>query len=87
MRRFQKRNLFVFSEIRRRPKINFSTCPLAWTQIRPWVGARALALRARITNHKDLLLYGRSSPARRFSDLVTVFIADMGGLDCCRRSG
>jgi hypothetical protein len=40
-------------------------------------------LRARITNHADLLpgLDGRSAAARRYRDLVNSFIADMGGLD------
>jgi hypothetical protein len=52
---------------------------------RPSVGAGAPALRARVTNHKDLLpgLDGRSATARRFRDLVNAFIADMGGLDHC----
>ena len=52
---------------------------------RPPVGARAPALRARVTNHKDLLpgLDGRSATARRFRDLVNAFVADMGGLECC----
>jgi hypothetical protein len=41
--------------------------------------------RSRTTNHKDLLpgLDGRSSAARRFRDLVSAFITDMGGLDQC----
>jgi hypothetical protein len=52
---------------------------------RPPVGARAPALRARVTNHQDLLpgLDGRSATARRFRDLVNAFVADMGGLDRC----
>ena len=52
---------------------------------RPSVGARAPALRARVTNHKGLLpgLDGRSATARRFRDLVNAFIADMGGLNRC----
>jgi hypothetical protein len=56
-----------------------------WTQVRPSVGGSAPALRARVTNHKDLLpgLDGRSATARRFRDLVNAFIADMGGLDRC----
>jgi hypothetical protein len=47
------------------------------------------SLRARVTNHKDLLpgLDGRSATARRFRDLVNAFIADMGGLDRCLQSG
>jgi hypothetical protein len=51
----------------------------------PSVGACAPALRARVTNHKDLLpgLDGRSATARRFRDLVNSYIADMGGLDRC----
>ena len=51
----------------------------------PSVGARAPALRARVTNHKDLLpgLDGRTGAARRFRDLVNSYIADMGGLDRC----
>jgi hypothetical protein len=42
-------------------------------------------LRARVTNHKDLLpgLDGRSSSARRYRDLVNSYIADMGGADHC----
>jgi hypothetical protein len=41
--------------------------------------------RSKITNHLDLLpdLDGRSSAARRFRDLVSAFVADMGGLDQC----
>ena len=41
--------------------------------------------RSRVTNHKDLLpnLDGRSSAARRFRDLVSGFIVDMGGADQC----
>src|SRR5262249_18049267 len=41
--------------------------------------------RSRVTNHQDLLpgLDGRSSAARRFRDLVSAFVADMGGLDQC----
>jgi hypothetical protein len=41
--------------------------------------------RSKITNHQDLLpgLDGRSSAARRFRDLVSAFVADMGGLDQC----
>jgi hypothetical protein len=41
--------------------------------------------RSRTTNHKDLLpgLDGRSSAARRFRDLVSAFIVDMGGADQC----
>jgi hypothetical protein len=52
---------------------------------RPSVGARAPALRTRVTNHKDLLpgLDGRTGAARRFRDLVNSYIADMGGLDRC----
>jgi hypothetical protein len=52
---------------------------------RPSVGGSAPALRARVTNHKDLLpgLDGRSATARRFRDLVNAFVADMGGLDRC----
>ena len=43
------------------------------------------ALRARVTNHKDLLpgIKGTSSAARRFRDLVNAFIIDSGGLDQC----
>src|SRR5262249_22951817 len=42
-------------------------------------------LRARVTNHKDLLpgVKGTSSAARRFRDLVNAFITDMGGADQC----
>jgi hypothetical protein len=41
--------------------------------------------KSRVTNHQDLLpgLDGRSSAARRFRDLVSAYIADMGGLDPC----
>src|SRR5262249_49027670 len=41
--------------------------------------------RSKVTNHQDLLpnLDGRSSPARRFRDLVAAFVADQGGLDMC----
>jgi hypothetical protein len=41
--------------------------------------------RSKITNHQDLLpgLDGRSSAARRFRDLVSAYIVDMGGLDQC----
>jgi hypothetical protein len=41
--------------------------------------------RSRTTNHRDLLpgLDGRSSAARRFRDLVSAFIVDMGGTDNC----
>jgi hypothetical protein len=48
-----------------------------------------MSTRSAVTNHKDLLpgLDGRSATARRFRDLVNAFIADMGGLDCVRRSG
>jgi hypothetical protein len=47
--------------------------------------ARAKSVRSRVTNHADLLpdLDGRSSAARRFRDLVSAYIADMGGLDQC----
>jgi hypothetical protein len=39
--------------------------------------------RSRATNHADLLpgLDGRSSAARRFRDLVSSYVVDMGGLD------
>jgi predicted phage gp36 major capsid-like protein len=52
---------------------------------RPSVGGSAPALRARVTNHKDLLpgLDGRSATARRFRDLVNAFVADVGGFDRC----
>jgi hypothetical protein len=41
--------------------------------------------RSEVTNHADLLpgLDGRSSAARRFRDLVSAYLADMGGLDQC----
>jgi uncharacterized membrane protein YccC len=53
--------------------------------IAPQIELRAPALRARITNHRDLLpgLDGRTSAARRFRDLVSRYIADQGGLDRC----
>lgn len=46
---------------------------------------RRKTARSRVTNHADLLpdLDGRSSAARRFRDLVSAFVADMGGLDNC----
>src|SRR6266404_5159305 len=46
---------------------------------------RRKTARSRVTNHVDLLpdLDGRSSAARRFRDLVSAFVADMGGLDQC----
>jgi len=46
---------------------------------------RAKVARSRVSNHADLLpgLDGRSSAARRFRDLVSAFVADMGGLDQC----
>jgi hypothetical protein len=49
------------------------------------VAPSAPTLRSRITNHCDLLpgLDGRSASARRFRDLVSAFIADMGGVDHC----
>jgi hypothetical protein len=48
-------------------------------------GSRRKTARSRVTNHVDLLpdLDGRSSAARRFRDLVSAFVADMGGLDQC----
>jgi hypothetical protein len=53
--------------------------------IGPQIEVRSPALRARITNHRDLLpgLDGRTSAARRFRDLVSSYIADQGGLDYC----
>ena len=41
--------------------------------------------RSRVTNHRDLLpnLDGRSSAARRFRDLVSGYLVDMGGADQC----
>jgi hypothetical protein len=59
--------------------------PLDRPVIGPEIEPRAPALRARITNHKDLLpgLDGRTSAARRFRDLVSSYIADMGGIDRC----
>jgi hypothetical protein len=46
---------------------------------------RAKSVRSRVSNHADLLpgLDGRSSAARRFRDLVSAFVTDMGGLDQC----
>src|SRR5262249_48937458 len=43
------------------------------------------ALRARVTNHKDLLpgMKGTSSAARRFRDLVNAFLTDQGGIEQC----
>jgi hypothetical protein len=42
-------------------------------------------LRSRITNHSDLLpdLDGRTAAARRFRDLVSAYLVDMGGIDQC----
>ena len=59
--------------------------PLDRPLIGPQIEPRAPALRARITNHKDLLpgLDGRTGAARRFRDLVSSYIADMGGIDRC----
>jgi hypothetical protein len=59
--------------------------PLDRPVIGPQIEPRAPALRARISNHKDLLpgLDGRTSAARRFRDLVSSYIADMGGIDRC----
>jgi hypothetical protein len=59
--------------------------PLDRPLIGPQIEPRAPALRARISNHKDLLpgLDGRTSAARRFRDLVSSYIADMGGIDRC----
>src|SRR5215470_17792812 len=59
--------------------------PLDRPAIGPQIAPRAPALRARISNHRDLLpgLDGRTSAARRFRDLVSSYVADMGGLDCC----
>jgi hypothetical protein len=55
--------------------------PLNGSQIAP----RAPELRSRITNHRDLLpgVNGRSAEARRFRDLVSSYVSDMGGLDLC----
>ena len=55
--------------------------PLIGSQIAP----RAPELRSRLTNHRDLLpgVNGRSAAARRFRDLVSSYIADMGGIDRC----
>src|SRR5262249_10041277 len=41
--------------------------------------------RSAVTNHKDLLpgLDGRSTTARRFRDLVSAFVSDLGGLGHC----
>jgi hypothetical protein len=41
--------------------------------------------RSKITNHVDLLPDpdGRSSAARRFRDLVSAFLVDMGGIENC----
>jgi hypothetical protein len=49
------------------------------------VNAPSPALRARVSNHADLLpgVKGTSSSARRFRDLVNGFVVDMGGLDQC----
>jgi hypothetical protein len=47
---------------------------------------RSKLIRAKITNHHDLLpevMDGRSATARRFRDLVNLYVTDMGGLDRC----
>jgi hypothetical protein len=53
----------------------------------PSVGSRVTqnSARARVSNHTDLLpgLDGRGPGARRFRDLVSAFIADMGGVQNC----
>jgi hypothetical protein len=43
------------------------------------------ALRSRVSNHHDLLpgVKGTSSAARRFRDLVSAYLVDMGGVDRC----
>jgi hypothetical protein len=59
--------------------------PLDRPLIGPQIAPRAPELRSRITNHRDLLpgVNGRSGAARRFRDLVSSYISDMGGLDRC----
>jgi hypothetical protein len=53
----------------------------------PSVGSRVAqaSARSRVSNHTDLLpdLDGRSAGARRFRDLVSAFIADVGGIGNC----
>jgi hypothetical protein len=53
----------------------------------PPVGSRVAqaSARSRLSNHTDVLpnLDGRSAGARRFRDLVSSFIADMGGVQNC----
>jgi hypothetical protein len=63
---------------------NATASPTDRTVIAPKLSRRATQ-RARVTNHHDLLpgLDGRTPAARRFRDLVSAFIADMGGIDCC----
>jgi hypothetical protein len=41
--------------------------------------------RSKVTNHTDLLpdLDGRSALARRFRDLISAYISDMGGIENC----
>jgi hypothetical protein len=57
--------------------------PLDRPLIGPQIEPRPPELRSRITNHRELLpgVNGRSAPARRFRDLVSSYIVDMGGLE------
>jgi hypothetical protein len=50
-----------------------------------FIATQAKKARSKVTNHTNLLpdLDGRSALARRFRDLVSAYIADMGGIDNC----
>ena len=47
--------------------------------------SRRARVKARVTNHVDLLpnIDGNSAGARRFRDLVTALITDQGGIELC----
>src|SRR5262249_11055760 len=51
----------------------------------PGFSPRPKPLRARATNHADLLpgVDGRSAGARRYRDLVIEIVADQGGIENC----
>jgi hypothetical protein len=63
---------------------NAASSPTDRTVIVPPLSRRATQ-RARVTNHHGLLpgLDGRTPAARRFRDLVTSYISDMGGINQC----
>ncbi len=49
------------------------------------IATRAAATRSKVSNGKDLLpgIDGRSAEARRYRDISSALIADMGGFDRC----